>query len=230
MSVKPAPSRADRPSCVQSVGQTRPPAPAAQTLPRISPRTGSSWQTCPKANARSHVPTWRPPSPDVRVPPGWTRSAAAPRRQCSPRRDHGVDQGKQLRPGRAATGRSPRSTSWSAPCSITSRSVSVAGSSSPAPATKRSSSNERDIDLVQHQYARMTSKGVLRTRASCPPGSRHPPWSEGPFIITPLPAPTQSQGSGSTLRRDYPRSATPPCAASRARRLCAAWRAAWATT
>jgi hypothetical protein len=35
---------------------------------------------------------------------------------------------------------------------------------------------------------------------------------------------------GSDLRRDYPRSEAPPGAASRARRWCAAWRAAWATT
>src|SRR5215216_3134396 len=33
------------------------PAPAAQALARTSPVTLSSWRTCPKVNARSHVPT-----------------------------------------------------------------------------------------------------------------------------------------------------------------------------
>jgi hypothetical protein len=46
-----------------------------------------------------------------------------------------------LRPGRARPGRSPRSTTWSVTYSIPSRSASVAGSSSPALATERRSSN-----------------------------------------------------------------------------------------
>src|SRR5215213_5567171 len=45
-----------------------------------------------------------------------------------------------LRPGRAAPGWSPRSTSWSVACSIPSRSAKVAGNSNPALATARWSS------------------------------------------------------------------------------------------
>jgi hypothetical protein len=82
-----------------------------------------------------------------------------------PAGDHGVDQGEQLAPWAAAPGRSSKSASWSAACSIPSRSASVAGSSSPAPATERSSSNAtsaRSSTTCDDD----TEKGVLRTRAS----------------------------------------------------------------
>jgi hypothetical protein len=47
-----------------------------------------------------------------------------------------------LRPGWAAPGRSPRSITWSAACSMPSRSASVAGSSRPALATAWVSSKQ----------------------------------------------------------------------------------------
>jgi len=53
-----------------------------------------------------------------------------------------------LRPGRAAPGRSPKSTSWSVACSIPSRSAKVAGSSSPAGDSVLVV--DGDVDLVQH--------------------------------------------------------------------------------
>ena len=44
------------------------------------------------------------------------------------------------------------------------------------------------------------------------------------------PARASQRATPARLPRNYPGSETPPCAASRARRLCAAWRAAWAMT
>jgi hypothetical protein len=104
------------------------------------------------------------------------------------------------------------------------------GQRQPAPATQRSSSNATSSGPAPR--ARMTSK-------RCPPDSgTMPAWQPSSSLVSRpfsssrrYPHPTRSHWiQVQTLRRDYPRSATPPCAASRARRWCAAWRAAWATT
>jgi hypothetical protein len=54
-----------------------------------------------------------------------------------PAGDHGVDDGEQLAPRVGRARLVPRSTSWSAACSIPSRSAKVASSSSSALATTR---------------------------------------------------------------------------------------------
>src|SRR5215218_8944009 len=117
-------------------------AAAAHALARISPVTLSSWRTCPNVKLRSQVPTveaaitWCPST--LAVNPQRSSSTSS---MQSPPATRAWTSVSSLRPGWAAPGRSPRSTSWSAVCSIPSRSASVAGNSSPAEATARWSSN-----------------------------------------------------------------------------------------
>src|SRR5918994_2767687 len=117
------------------------PAPAAHALARIWSVTLSSWRTWPKVKARSQVPTveaaiTRWPST---LPVAPERSSSTSSMQ-SPPATSACTNVSSLRPGWAAPGRSPRSTSWLVACSTPSRSASVAGSSSPAEATACSSS------------------------------------------------------------------------------------------
>src|SRR5215207_2779827 len=117
------------------------PAPAAHARLRISPVTLSSWRTWPNENDRRKVPTveaamTRWPS-TLAVDPQRSSSTSS---MQSPPAIMAWTRVSSLRPGRAAPGWSPRSTSWSVACSIPSRSAKVAGSSNPALATARWSS------------------------------------------------------------------------------------------
>src|SRR5215218_3857337 len=156
------------------------PAPAAQALARTSPVTLSSWRTCPKVKLRSHVPTveaaiTRWPS-TLAVDPARSSSTSS---MQSPPATRAWTRVSSLLPGWAAPGRSPRSTSWSVACSIPSRSARVAGSSSPACATARGSSNAISTWSMTTWEDRIEK--VPPARDEWLSRSRHPPRSGGPF-------------------------------------------------
>ena len=114
---------------------TRPGARCPGRLSAIS-ASRSSWRTCPKVKLRRNVPTV-----EAAMHPVAEHAAGRPGAQhldvvdAVATSDQGVYQREHLGAGMAAPGRSPRSTSSSAARSMPSRSASVAGSSSPAPAT-----------------------------------------------------------------------------------------------
>jgi hypothetical protein len=118
---------------------------AGARLPGTAKRlasTRSSWRTCPNVNERRNVPSVEGAStrwPVTRpVRPVRSRSQSSIESAPNSIAWHSVS---TFRPGPAAPGRSPRSTVSSTSCSISSLLATVAGSSKPAFATARSSSN-----------------------------------------------------------------------------------------
>jgi len=118
------------------------PAPAAQARLIVSASTRSSWRTWPKVKARRKVPRvegaialW--PSSASLAP---LRSTSASSIESAPATIAWISV-STLRPGRVAPARSPSRTVLSTRDSIPRRLLSVATISSPALATRRSSSN-----------------------------------------------------------------------------------------
>jgi hypothetical protein len=122
------------------------PAPLAQARPSASAATRSSWRAEPQVNERRNVPIvegaktrWprtRPVDP--------ARSLSQSSIQLPPASDEATSV-IALSPALARPGASPRSTNSSTSWRSPSPTASVAGSSSPASATRRSSSNLTSI-------------------------------------------------------------------------------------
>jgi len=123
------------------MGSAPGPAPARHALARTVSATLSSWRTWPKVNERRNVP-----SVDGAITQcGRTASVAPARSTCassmqSPPATIDWTRVITLRPGRAAAGRSPRSTTSSTTASTPSLAASVAVMSKPALATPWESS------------------------------------------------------------------------------------------
>ncbi len=193
------------------IGPSPGPAPAAHARPRTCPVSRSSWRVWPKVNARRNVPTvdgasTRWPS-TVAVDP--QRSTSTSSMQSPPARIPWT-RVSSLAPGWAAPGRCPRSMSWSAACSIPSRSVRVAGSSRPALAmawvsSKAMSSWSRvweDRSAPFHYYngaPRLRGTG-LPCRSTRPGGSQRAP-APGPRRTRPAERTSQAVQDDSRDRR-----------------------------
>ena len=131
------------------IGDLPGPAPSVQARRIASAITASSWRTCPKVKARKKVPSvegaitrngstrW--------VAPARSRSAwsmwLAPAKMAATKVS-------TLRPGREPPTRSPRRTIWFTNTSSPSRTINVAGTISPASATKDGSSKVTPIRSI----------------------------------------------------------------------------------